>query len=307
LTNRIFKGEEAQMKRKHLVRSFLFIALVAFVFSAAPSRVAQAVVQSTPDESTARFSDARPLADLLNPDGTLNTAAGGRGALDLRGWNVTLDSKRGPLFQPAGGPPAKPTGFVWSPLGTGMDYSVNAIAISGSDVYAGGWFSQAGGVAANNIAKWNGSSWSALGTGMDYWVNVIAVSGSDVYVGGPFTHAGGVEVNYIAKWNGSSWSALGTGMDNDVHAIAFSGSDVYAGGSFWQAGGVAANRIAKWNVSTNSWSALGTGMDYPVYAIALSGSDVYAGGIFSQAGGVAANNIAKWNVSTNRGLRRIVG
>jgi hypothetical protein len=47
-----------------------------------------------------------------------------------------------------------------------MDFPVFALAVSGSDVYAGGNFKTAGGGAATNIAKWNGSSWSALGSGM---------------------------------------------------------------------------------------------------------------------------------------------
>src|SRR5450759_2726625 len=76
-----------------------------------------------------------PVERLLNPDGTLNLSAGGSGTLDLRGWQVTLDSKRGPLFQPASGPPANPATDVWSPLGTGMDSIVFAIAVSSSDVY----------------------------------------------------------------------------------------------------------------------------------------------------------------------------
>lgn len=32
------------------------------------------------------------------------------------------------------------------------------------DVYVGGFFAQAGGAAANNIARWDGSAWSSLGT-----------------------------------------------------------------------------------------------------------------------------------------------
>ena len=39
------------------------------------------------------------------------------------------------------------------------------LAVSGTDVYAGGDFT-AGGVNANRIAKWDGTSWSALGTGI---------------------------------------------------------------------------------------------------------------------------------------------
>ena len=57
--------------------------------------------------------------------------------------------------------------------------------MSGSDLYAGGGFTTAGGIAANYIAKWNGSSWSALGSGMNGdCVYALAVSGSDLYAGG---------------------------------------------------------------------------------------------------------------------------
>ena len=37
-----------------------------------------------------------------------------------------------------------------------MNSSVSALAVSGSDLYAGGYFTTAGGSAANYIAKWNG-------------------------------------------------------------------------------------------------------------------------------------------------------
>ena len=43
---------------------------------------------------------------------------------------------------------------------------VYALAVSGTNLYAGGYFTTAGGVTANYIAKWDGSAWSALGSGM---------------------------------------------------------------------------------------------------------------------------------------------
>ena len=44
---------------------------------------------------------------------------------------------------------------------------VNALAVDGAgNLYAGGCFTTAGGVAANNVAKWDGSAWSALGSGI---------------------------------------------------------------------------------------------------------------------------------------------
>src|SRR6266481_5137177 len=91
------------------------------------------------------------------------------------------------LFTTAGGTAvtniAKWNGSSWSALSTGMDSDVEALAVSGSNVYAGGWFTAAGGSAAKHIAEWNGSNWTALGSGMNNYVLAMVASGSDVYVG----------------------------------------------------------------------------------------------------------------------------
>src|SRR5437016_14551723 len=47
----------------------------------------------------------------------------------------------------------------WTALGSGMGGTVY-LAVSGSDLYAGGSFTTAGGNAASHIAKWDGSSWT---------------------------------------------------------------------------------------------------------------------------------------------------
>src|SRR5439155_1391387 len=197
---------------------------------------------------------------------------------DLRSLAVSGNNVyAGGYFVTAGGVPAnyiaKWDGSSWSSLGSGVSGSlgsfsagVSALAISGSDLYAGGPFSAAGGSTASGIAKWNGSSWSAMGAGMNSDVMALAVSGSYLYAGGYFTRAGGSTVNYIARWNGSTWGNVSTGMSGvptgntpTVFALAASDGDVYAGGFFGTAGGIPAKYIAKWNGS--SWSALGSGMD----------------------------------------------
>ena len=180
----------------------------------------------------------------------------------------------------------------------GLNGYVRAIAVSGTNVYAGGEFTQAGGNPADYIAKWDTitNTWSALGGDLNGYVRAIAVSGTDVYVGGQFTDLSGAY--YIAKWDTltSTWSTLGGGLNGSVRAIAVSGTDVYIGGNFTQAGGSPANHIARWNGT--SWSALGDGTSGPVYTIAVSGADVYAGGSLGTAGGLEVHNIARWNATS---------
>jgi trimeric autotransporter adhesin len=147
---------------------------------------------------------------------------------------------------------------VWQALGTGMSgvagSSVNAIAVSGSDVYAGGTFDHAGGIPATNIAKWNSASgWSVLGPEMcdNGAVKAIAVRGSAVYAGGSFKDSDCGAPNHVAVWtSGSGWLGLGQGTDANVFAIASGGFDIYVGGSFTLAGGMNAHAIAKYHLSS---------------------------------------------------------
>src|SRR5204863_522704 len=99
---------------------------------------------------------------------------------------------------------AKWDGSSWSALSSGMGGGVptgggvHALAVSGSNLYAGRNFTTAGGNAANRIAKWNGSSWSALGSGIG-GVRALVMLGSDMYAGGYLTMAGGKVSTYIAR------------------------------------------------------------------------------------------------------------
>jgi hypothetical protein len=202
----------------------------------------------------------------------------------------------------------------WSTLGEGMsnvpyygEAWVNSIVSYNGEVYAGGVFDTAGGVAANRIAKWNGTGWSAVGGGVilnggpNGHVRTMIVYGGELYVGGYFDSAGSIAAKNIAKWNGTSWSTVGTGVNNVIIDFVEYNGHLYAGGAFDTAGGVAANRIAKWN-GTN-WAPVGDGIDldryvyHPtsVYALAVNNGILYAGGAFDTAGSVPANNIAQWD------------
>ena len=216
----------------------------------------------------------------------------------------------GGMFAAAGGAVANQVarwdGTNWSALGLGIVGKVPvvgrvaALALNGSDLYVGGAFTNAGGVTASNIAKWNGTAWSAVGPGMNGGVWAVASDGANVYAGGAFTVAGSVSANYIAQWNGSTWSALGSGLNNVVNAIAIGADGIYAGGSFTTAGGSSANYIARWDGA--SWWPVGSGttngVNNSVKAIVVDGSTVYVGGNFTTAGGLPASMVAQWNGNT---------
>ena len=214
-------------------------------------------------------------------------------------------------------------GTAWNALGAGLQYQSStpgsgissgsgyALALApNGDLYVGGIFNLAGGVAANGVARWNGTAWSALGAGLqdnnsagDAQALALAPNG-DLYVGGFFTMAGGVPANGLARWNGTAWSALGSGLgtSNYVYALAVApNGDLYAGGEFTQVGGTTASNVARWNGT--AWSALGSGISgtgnfSAVVALAVAPTgDLYAGGLFTLADGVPANGVARWNGS----------
>jgi hypothetical protein len=211
-------------------------------------------------------------------------------------------------------------GTSWSALGTGTSGNggwVRAIRSytpsgfgPGPMIYAGGDFTNAGGVAVNFIARWNGTAWSALGTTVGTSGGVFAMTeyNGNLVVGGAFPTAGMVTCNFIANWNGTAWSAIGPiaspGVNSTVRALLVDGGALYVGGSFTSAGGMPANRIAKW--SGSSWSALGTGTSGAVRALAVfddeCGRAIYAGGDFLTAGGVTTNFIARYVGGTWKGV-----
>jgi trimeric autotransporter adhesin len=227
----------------------------------------------------------------------------------------------GGLFTEAGGASANAVARFdlgsqsWSSLGSGASNGVNLevfdLATSGSAVYVGGDFTQAGVLSANAVARFDLSvqSWTGLGNGSGNGINAsvtaFAASGNTVYAGGFFSAAGGAAANRVARFDtvARTWSSLGSGASNGVNdtvaALAVSGNSVFVGGLFSQAGGIPANRIARFDLTTQSWAGLGSGITGgSVSALAVVGDTLYVGGSFSQAGGVPANNVARFDIAT---------
>ena len=305
--------------RSHSVLPILLVALAATLVASPVAGYSSPPSAAGPDARSADLSMA------LRADGTFRGTPGLAGTVDASAWTMVSDLAAGepPRFAPATDSPVKAATTTmgrWSNLGSNghgggaLHSDVNAMVVSGNDLYVGGSFTNAAGLPkADYIARWNGSRWLALGSNshgdgaLNQSVEALAVSGHDLYVGGAFTNVDhALDADYVVKWNGSTWSAMGSdhagdgALNNYVNALAILGHDLYVGGSFTNAAGLAkADDIAKWNVST--WSALGSNgasdgaLDSQVNALAVSGGDLYVGGAFHNAGGIAeADFVAFW-------------
>ena len=220
----------------------------------------------------------------------------------------------------------------WSKVGfangNGIDGTVLALAVMGTDLYIGGRFLTAnlGGpiVFASNVVMFRTttSSWfplgSSSGNGVDNEVKAFAVSNGRLYVGGSFKMTGNgssvVVANHIAMYNpiSNTWSGLGinngNGVNADVYSLTMLGNDLIASGDFTQSniGGstVLTSQIARFNPSTSTWSSIGGGaggkrLAGPVYRVFVADGELIIGGNFAVIDGngttIFANNLVKFS------------
>jgi N-acetylneuraminic acid mutarotase len=181
----------------------------------------------------------------------------------------------------------------------GLNNTVRALAVVGSDLYVGGQFTASGdGMVSDlgRIARYDtagGGTWHALPReGLSSWVTALAVVGSDLYVGGLFTQTGDVtplDLKRIARYDitGGTWHALpNDGLSNYANALVVVGDDLYVGGAFTASGDTTVtglNRIARYDITGGAWHALpNDGLNGTVYALTAMGDDLYVGGNFAQ-------------------------
>src|SRR4051794_9064125 len=187
--------------------------------------------------------------------------AGAPGTHSLNGTVSALAATPGALyvggnFTDAGGKAdadriARWSGSSWSggssPASQISNGIVDAIAVAGGKVYAGGTFQNAGGKAnADFLAVWDGTSWapfcSSAGSGSAFNGNVVAlqVIGSNLYVGGSFQDGGGLpSADYLLPCNPTTGASSSTVVDpghpfsGSVYALTADGNGkLYAGGGF---------------------------------------------------------------------------
>jgi hypothetical protein len=181
--------------------------------------------------------------------------------------------------------------------------SIFEFAVSGSNVYIAGGFTEMGGQPRNNLAAVDivtgiATSWNPNAAGA---VRSISLAGSTLYAGGDFLTMGALTRHYAAALDTTSGiaNAWDPNADSPVQKVFAFGSTVYAGGFFANIGTQTRSRIAELDGTTGiatAWNPIGVGGS--VLTFAPLGNTIYLGGNFTGIGGATQANAAALDKTT---------
>jgi len=196
------------------------------------------------------------------------------------------------------------------------DDSVNAVAVAGNTVFAGGLFTRIrppgkaegeGDAARTYLAAFNRSTGAptrfAPTLNGPVWSIATSPDGKWVVIGGDFTSVNGQPRKRIALFSVAT-GGLVAGWDPAVNfrvaALAISGNTVYLGGSFGKVDMAVRNRLAAVTLNTGVLLPWNPDADDDVHAIDLSEDRkrVFVGGGFETLQGEPHHALAMVNIST---------
>ena len=160
--------------------------------------------------------------------------------------------------------------------------TVNALAVSGSNIFAG--TKDAGVFRSTN----NGSDFSPTNNGLtNLWIRALAVSESNIFAG----TGSGV---YRSTNNGTSWDSVNNGIPPNFagNSFAVSGSNIFAA--------IACIGVYRSTNNGDNWSFSGL-TDKCVLTLAVSGTNIFAGASFDEGIFRSTDNGGSWT-AVNNGL-----
>jgi trimeric autotransporter adhesin len=209
------------------------------------------------------------------------------------------------------------TGAVtpWNPNVIGLGAYVGALVVSGSTVFAGGFFrlvsdSSRIGLAAIDVTTGQATSWNAhMPDGpcgpCGPQINALILDGSTLYVGGGFYSVQGMTRNNLAALDAATAQLLPWNPDANapVSAMVLDGSRMYVAGGFYQIGGLSQSRLAALQ-STGAGAAI-PGWDPmisngDISTLALNGGRLYVGGTVTDIDGQSRARLA--SLEANSGV-----
>lgn len=199
-------------------------------------------------------------------------------------------------------------------LTTMFNGQINALAVSGNNLFVGGSFSSCrNNITSSYLTRTNmvlvNLSVGQLNVGWtpnpNSSVHALEVINGNLFVGGAFNVINGQTINRLANYSSSSVTnpIINTNFkpnpNNVVYGIANNISSVVACGSFTEVEYVKKNRIAQINTSTGLPTVFETNIDNgEVNSILVNGTDVFIGGSFTLANGLVRNSFLAVNGSS---------
>ncbi|HEY9334050.1 MAG TPA: fibronectin type III domain-containing protein [Kribbella sp.] len=194
--------------------------------------------------------------------------------------------------------------------------SVNAVAVAGNLVFAGGLFTRVrppgkargvGDAARKYFAVFDRTTGAptrfAPKVNGPVWSVATSPDGKRVVIGGDFTVVDGAARSRVAMFDvgtGKLVAGWDPAVNYRVAALKVTGSTVYLGGSFGSVDKMTRHRIAAVSLSTGALLPWDPDADDDVHAIELSadGTRVFVGGGFVEIGGRSSHSLAMLSAAT---------
>jgi hypothetical protein len=226
-----------------------------------------------------------------NPNGRATEVEGVDGTVVVGGQFTSAGAQN--IDQP-GLVRLKPDGSLDSSWDAEPDDDVDALALSGSTLYAAGDFASIGGLARTRLAAIDTQTAAAdpgfdAGLGTNTFPDSLALIGPTLYVAGGFSSFAGQPRSDLAAVDAATGALTAWDPDADlgVSSLEAVGSTLYVAGNFNEIGGLTRHGLA----SFANGSAVPTGFDpgAPQFSfmedISVQDSSAYVSGDFSSLGG----------------------
>lgn len=215
---------------------------------------------------------------------------------------------------PAAPAVGRPLPHAWFSLDSQLDGTVSATAVLDGRLYAGGWFTVAGGEPAEGVATFDGTTWSPMPSGPGFDVDTLATSGSNLFAGGDFYDFGDGDSSPggVAVWDGSTWTDLTGNLaeGTTISSLVVARDDLYAFGFTYLDPAHPAERscvamIFDGTWESPAWTPIGnlTSSDCMVNAAVASRDDsaIYVVGDFSDivtgpSSGIGVYGVARYDL-----------
>ncbi|MGB3527584.1 MAG: T9SS type A sorting domain-containing protein [Flavobacteriales bacterium] len=197
--------------------------------------------------------------------------------LNLPSGNVLIAGE----FSEAGGVPVQNVAILqgqdFLPLGPGVQGTITCGAVSGTDIYLGGY--NINGI--NDLAHWDGSQWeySTVFDGKMPIIFALHVLNDTLYAAGETQGFAGAD-EYVKRNTGSGWQPMAGNFNTPIRCLGSHDGRLVAGGDFNSVvvGGPALPVEHVAIHGPNGWTQLGDGLNGPVLTLLDVQGTLYAGG-----------------------------